>query len=420
MTTNAVTLNCPKDITVYTSLGINSSGVQWNNPTGTTTCTLGTAVQNCVTPNIQGFTSLGKLGNSQYFLSTDKKNWELANQICKSKGGYLATLTTKDENDFVFGKLTNHDEAYFFGFSNKPDGTFRWVTGEAASFSNWDGGFPVYRNGNEYYACMLGWSNGKWANVNAMVEFSFIMEIDCGANTSTIGNVNITQTAGPTNKSTINIGTYKITYEGVDNCGNKNTCSFNLTVAPAIGTGGSDITALDVQHTNGKVKAEWISNIGTTTDGVIYFQRSFNSKTFQTVKTEIYSNPSHALNAYAFEDVTDKDGVIYYRVVLQMGDGTIKISDIKNVRPIINKDIVIFPNPTSGEFNLQLKNYEKLPIELIINNALGQEMYREKIAEVQSPVKTISPTTLELKQGFYILTIVSKNQSHTYPLVVQY
>ena len=418
--TNAIAFNCPKDITIYTLPGSTSSVVQWSNASATTTCTVGTVAQNCVTTDISGFKSLGKFGNSQYFLSTDKKNWETASQICKSKGGYLAVLTSKDENDFVSSKLTNRNEAYFFGFSGKSDSIFRWVTGESVnSFSNWEGGFPVYRNGNEYYACMLGWSNGKWANVNPMVEFPYIMEIDCGSSSSTVGAVNIAQTAGPLNNSVANVGTYKITYEGTDNCGNKNTCNFNLTVAQAIGTGSGDVSILEAQHINGKTSVEWMSNIKTT-DGVIYFQRSYTNVSFQTVKTQIYSNSSRALNAYAFEDVTDKDGtVVYYRVVLQMGDGTIKISDIKNVRPTINRDVVIYPNPTSGEFNLQLKAFEKLPVELIISNTLGQEIYREKIAEVQSPIKTISPATLDLKQGFYILTIISKNQAHTYPLVVE-
>ncbi len=44
------------------------------------------------------------------------------------------------------------------------------------------------------------------------------------------GSTNISQTSGPTNGSTQPIGTYAISYEATDNCGNTETCSFNITI----------------------------------------------------------------------------------------------------------------------------------------------------------------------------------------------
>jgi hypothetical protein len=417
--TNPIVLTCPKDITVYTSSpAFNSSNVLWNNPVATTSCAVGTVVQNCVTGDISGFKSLGKFGNSQYYVSTDKKNWESANTYCKSKGGYLTAVTSKEENDFIYGKLLNHNEAYFIGFSNKPDGAFQWVTGETAAYLAWEIGFPTYKTNTEYYVCMLGWSGGKWMNVNPSVEFQYIMEVDCGSGTSTVGAVNIAQVAGPANNSVVNIGTYKITYSAVDNCANKNTCGFNLTVAtPPFGGDGSNVTALEAHHSNGKTDLQWITNIGIT-DGTAFLQRSYNGTNFETVKTALYSNPARALNAYAFEDFTQTDGTVYYRIVLQMGDGSIRISDTQNVRPVSYKGVFVYPNPTSGEVNVQLKSFEKQAVELVISNLLGQEVYREKIAAVQTSVKTISPVDVDLKQGFYILSIIYKNQSYRYPFTV--
>ncbi len=44
------------------------------------------------------------------------------------------------------------------------------------------------------------------------------------------GNTNISQTSGPANGSTQPIGLYTISYEATDNCGNIETCSFDITI----------------------------------------------------------------------------------------------------------------------------------------------------------------------------------------------
>jgi hypothetical protein len=66
--------------------------------------------------------------------------------------GYLATVTSQSENDFLvstFGTATLH--GYWLGGfqpagSTEPDGNWQWVTGEAWSYTNWQPGEP-----NNYY-----------------------------------------------------------------------------------------------------------------------------------------------------------------------------------------------------------------------------------------------------------------------------
>ena len=45
--------------------------------------------------------------------------WEEAKEYCESKGGYLATITSKEEDEFVYSCLKNkfgYENAYF-GFT---------------------------------------------------------------------------------------------------------------------------------------------------------------------------------------------------------------------------------------------------------------------------------------------------------------
>jgi len=81
-------------------------------------------------------------------------------------------------------------------------------------------------------------------------------------------NLNITQTGGPSNGSFLPVGTSTITYEISDNCGNIETCSFNVIITqnPPIG-----ITCANGQHEltinvigNGSVNIEYVSPAGNS------------------------------------------------------------------------------------------------------------------------------------------------------------
>jgi hypothetical protein len=90
--------------------------------------------------------------------------WPQAQQAAINAGGYLATITSQAENDFVFS-LINSD-AYWFAYgggywsgpwiggmqaagSAEPAGGWGWISGEPFGYSNWDTGQPNNANTNE-------------------------------------------------------------------------------------------------------------------------------------------------------------------------------------------------------------------------------------------------------------------------------
>jgi hypothetical protein len=92
-------------------------------------------------------------GNGHYYRVvsvTGSITWEDANAAAIAAGGYLATITTKAENDFVFSLVNN--PTYWNGYSGpwlggyqspatqQPTSNWRWVTGETWSYSNWQAG----------------------------------------------------------------------------------------------------------------------------------------------------------------------------------------------------------------------------------------------------------------------------------------
>ena len=85
--------------------------------------------------------------------------WTLANELAQMEGGYLATITSAEENAFVFSLVANDPQYWNFccNYSGaalgglqqegapEPAGGWYWVTGESWTYSNWYPGQPNNR-----------------------------------------------------------------------------------------------------------------------------------------------------------------------------------------------------------------------------------------------------------------------------------
>jgi len=100
-------------------------------------------------------------GSIHYYNAVDTRtgiSWIEASDSAKQQGGYLATLTSQDENDFVFGLVCSCTYWYSRPGSHlwagpwlggrqpvgapEPDSGWEWVSGEPFSFVNWSSGQP--------------------------------------------------------------------------------------------------------------------------------------------------------------------------------------------------------------------------------------------------------------------------------------
>ena len=92
-------------------------------------------------------------------------NYKEAKKLCEYMGGYLATISSNGENDFLFRlmKSYGYDGAYF-GFTDaEVEGTWKWVNGEKTGYTNWHPGEPNAENENEDYAMFYyKFNDGTW------------------------------------------------------------------------------------------------------------------------------------------------------------------------------------------------------------------------------------------------------------------
>ena len=127
---------------------------------------------------ISGFTSQNNYNGHSYYRSTGTANWTTAKSNCAAMGGYLVTVTSSGENNFLY----NLWPSGWIGLTDEvTEGTWRWVTGETYSYSNWNSGEPN-NSGNEDYIQFV--SNGRWNDLNNNSSLAYVIEFDYVVTTS--------------------------------------------------------------------------------------------------------------------------------------------------------------------------------------------------------------------------------------------
>lgn len=120
--------------------------------------------------------------NGHWYQRIDtQRSWAEAKTYCENLDGYLATITSAEENDFIYFDIDIIDyETWLGGYQiidqGDPSGNWAWVTGEDWSYTNWDEYEPNNFNGSlEDYLQIR--TTGYWNDhVNNAPSQSFICE----------------------------------------------------------------------------------------------------------------------------------------------------------------------------------------------------------------------------------------------------
>lgn len=113
-----------------------------------------------------------------YILYNNSITWSQARKYCESLGGYLATITSKNENDIIYNLIQKGSgEDYLIGATDEvEEGSWNWVTNEPFEYTNWNSGEP--NNVNEEDCCSIMKSSGKWNDLGGAKTKGFICEIE--------------------------------------------------------------------------------------------------------------------------------------------------------------------------------------------------------------------------------------------------
>ena len=124
-----------------------------------------------------------------YALYDGEMSWDLAQSLCEMENGHLVTITSTEENTVVKSLLeAGAGDGYWIGARNDDINNYeiagkeyRWVTGEAFSYSDWFAGEP---NGmgsaasREHFAEVRKSYGSQWNDVPHTTKNGFILELD--------------------------------------------------------------------------------------------------------------------------------------------------------------------------------------------------------------------------------------------------
>lgn len=232
ISTSPPQITCPANISTNITVGTCSAVVNYATPTATDVCS------SCLTPSpIAGFTFLGTLNGTHYYLSNAAASYATALTTSNANGGYLMSVNSAAENTFVRNAATLAGVGtYLIGYSDvASEGNFIWSNGDANAYANWNAGEPN-NIGNEDFTQVL--TSGFWNDI-ALGTSRYILELPC---------VTVSRTAGLASGSVFPVGTTTITHQATNTNGLSSTCSFTVTVvdnvAPVIICPGNQTIAL--------------------------------------------------------------------------------------------------------------------------------------------------------------------------------
>ncbi|MCD8006562.1 MAG: hypothetical protein LUF29_06265, partial [Oscillospiraceae bacterium] len=124
-------------------------------------------------------------GHTYQVLYGGDMTWEAMEAYCESLGGYLACITTAEEDAFLYSYVSsaNCEDSTLFGFSDAAnEGTWVWVSGEETDYTNWGSSEPSDYWGNENYAHYYkNYPNGEWNDTgidsqsnNFLIEWNYV------------------------------------------------------------------------------------------------------------------------------------------------------------------------------------------------------------------------------------------------------
>lgn len=114
-------------------------------------------------------------GHSYQAFLVDSISWADANAAAVAKGGYLATLTSAEENQWVYDNIVApifgtgpnvSDQAWLGGLkpvgSSQPSEGWQWVSGETWTYANWGSGEPNNVGGIENHLTINRFGDWSW------------------------------------------------------------------------------------------------------------------------------------------------------------------------------------------------------------------------------------------------------------------
>jgi hypothetical protein len=188
---------------------------------------------------------------------------------------------------------------------------------------------------------------------------------------------------------------------------------------------GVNATNVDLGLTNILLlPAELISFNGSCNDNGVILSWSTSSETnnksfvvekaaedmeFVSIGSVLGAGTTASQTEYRFMDINDESGLAYYRLTQVDFDGLRSSSEIiaviNNCIDFEENRILLYPNPTRGDFSLQFTISEESAVSIEIYNTLGQRLRTSELGIMSAAAHRLNVATSDLESGTYIVKL---------------
>jgi len=172
-------------------------------------------------------------------------------------------------------------------------------------------------------------------------------------------------------------------------------------------------------HESNKVQVDWRTASEKNTENY-FVERSKDGINFESISSVKAAGNSNSIIEYTETDFNPIAGISYYRLKQVDINGTFTYSSIVPVNYKINKNkLRIYPNPSIGEFNIELSEFDASEVLVVIKDITGKEVYSKvAISQEGKNLIAIDPEH-KLAPGAYFVIASSNNDLFSQRIIVK-
>ncbi|XP_049454403.1 macrophage mannose receptor 1b [Epinephelus fuscoguttatus] len=121
---------------------------------------------------------------NQYYIKRQTMPFENAREYCQRRHGDLVSISSRDENTFLWKQISRSYSSYYVGMQVDLDGSFWWLDGSPVGLQKWDEDQPDTNSFHEN-CVMMTYYMGFWRTCNCGQEHQFICKRSISAPVNT-------------------------------------------------------------------------------------------------------------------------------------------------------------------------------------------------------------------------------------------
>ena len=216
-------------------------------------------------------TNIEKTFNGSRYRLTNAGTWEQAQAEARSVGGNLVTINSAAEDNWLKQNYGT-SEAFWMGLSDKDqEGTFKWASGEAVTYTNWAPGEPNDWQGTQDFGRVNFGSNRQWDDDHFYTTYRGIIEIGSNAPTPVVDDP-----TDPIPNPGVFTRIVPVNYSGYNTDAVEISDWSNVSTVSALARGARDVGAQTLRLPGGDGANYWDWDIGGVIRDRTPFTQPFN------------------------------------------------------------------------------------------------------------------------------------------------